>query len=103
MAKNADVRNLEPSSVNAHEQGGALPVVGAAPALAEDTAGIEPTGKAEKATAAKSEALVPWAQDKAKRGLEGMPQEGKLAYEWLPKALPPEGEREVEMLPREAE
>jgi hypothetical protein len=32
--------------------------MGAAPALAEDTAGIELAGKAEKATAAKSKALI---------------------------------------------
>ena len=54
MAENADVRLPEPSSVNAHERGGALPVVGAAPALAEDTAGVEPADEAKKAAAAKS-------------------------------------------------
>jgi hypothetical protein len=75
--------------------------VGAAPALAEGTAGIEPTGKAEKATTAKSEALVPWAQAKAKRGLEGMLREGELAYKWPPVMLPPEGEHEVETPPQE--
>lgn len=47
-----------PSSVNAHKRGGVLPVVGAVLALAEEIAGIQPTGKAEKAAAAKSEALV---------------------------------------------
>ena len=40
----ADARELEPSSVDAHERGGALPVVGAAPALAERTAGVGPAG-----------------------------------------------------------
>ena len=62
------MRNLRPSGVNAHERGGALPVVGTAPALVEGTAGFEPAGEAEKATAAKSEALVPWARDNAGRG-----------------------------------
>ena len=40
--------------------------MGAAPALAESTASIEPTGEAEGACAAKSEALGPWAKGKAK-------------------------------------
>ena len=66
---NATVYEVEASCVNAHGRGGTLPVVGAAPALAEETAGAEPAGEAEKAAAVKSEALVPWAQDKAERGL----------------------------------
>jgi hypothetical protein len=99
MAENMDVRLSEPSSINAHEQGGALPVVSTASALAKGTTGIKPTGKAEKATTAKSEALVPWAQAKAKCRLEGMPQEGKLVYKWPPMMLLLEGEHEVKMLP----
>jgi hypothetical protein len=59
VPENVEAREVEPSSVNAHKRGGVLPVVGAAPALAEGTAGVEPAGEAEKATAAKSEALVP--------------------------------------------
>ncbi len=72
-----EARKVEPSDVDAHEQGGALPVVGAAPALAEGTAGVEPAGEAEKATAAKPEALVPWAQGMAEREVEMLPGEGK--------------------------
>ena len=41
MAENADVRLPEPSSVDTHEREGALP------ALAKDTAGVGPAGKAE--------------------------------------------------------
>jgi len=72
-----EARKVEPSGVDAHERGGALPVVGAAPALAEGTAGVEPAGEAEKATAAKPEALVPWAQGMAEREVEMLPGEGK--------------------------
>ena len=60
-----DVEEVEPSGVDAHKRGGALLLVGATPALAEGTAGVEPAGEAEKAVAAKPEALVPRAQDKA--------------------------------------
>ena len=66
LAKNTDVRLPKPLSINMHERGGALPVMGAAPALAKDTAGVEPASKAKKAIAAKSEVLVPWAQCKAR-------------------------------------
>jgi hypothetical protein len=48
-----------------------LLVIGATPALAKGTAGIEPAGEAELAIAAKSEVLVLWAQDKTKCRLEG--------------------------------
>ena len=41
-----------------------MPVAGAAPALAEGTAGIRPTGEAETASTARPEALVPWVKDK---------------------------------------
>ena len=58
--------DVESSNVNAHEPWGVLLVVGTAPALAEDTPGVEPAGKAERATAARSEALAPWTQGKAK-------------------------------------
>ena len=56
--------------------------MGAAPALAKGTAGVELAGEAERATATKPEALVPWANDKAVRGREMVPQE-----------MPTEGER----------
>jgi len=110
---NADARELEPSSVDAYERVGALPVVGAAPALAEGTAGVEPAGEAERAMAAKSEALAPWTQGETRheietpsrgegeraealpqgeRMLEAPPQKGSRK----PEALLPEGERELD-------
>ena len=68
MAENADAGEVEPSGVDTHERGGALLVVGTAPTLAEGTAGVEPTGEAERATAAKSEALAPRTQGEARWG-----------------------------------
>ena len=58
-AANADMDASEakPLGVDTHERGGALPVVGAVPAPAEGTAGIELAGGAEIATTAKPEAL----------------------------------------------
>jgi len=71
----AGVAADEPLGVDTHEQGGV------APDLCEGTAGAEPAGKAENATAAKSEALVPWAKGEAKREvdapLQGSPNGGK--------------------------
>src|SRR6267378_632895 len=49
----ADAGRVEPSRVDAHERGGVLPVTGAAPVLAEETAGVKPAGEAERAAAAK--------------------------------------------------
>jgi len=110
-----DVREVEPSGIDAHEQGGALLVAGIALALAEGTAGIEPAGKAKKAITARPKALVPWVQDKAKRGCEvnkpphkALLQKGKRNAEALsckhkpkhPKALLPGGERECSMMPQ---
>jgi uncharacterized protein YcaQ len=75
-----------------------------APALAEGTASIEPAGKAEKATAAKSKVLVPWAQENAGCGWEvEMPSwEAKrelkalLQDSWCKqKVLPQKGKRKV--------
>ena len=90
MAENADVSFPEPSSVDTHKRGGALPVVGTAPALAKDTAGAEPASEAEKAITARPEALISKAQDKAVRGheVETPPQEGKRTHELPPEALP---------------
>ena len=62
--------------------------MGAAPALAEGTAGVELAGEAEIATAAKLEALVPWAQGEARLEVETPPQEGRRK----PEALPLSGE-----------
>ena len=114
MIENADVRLPEHSSVDAHERGGALPVVGAAPALAEGTADVEPAGEAEIATAARPEALVPWAQGDAKLEVETPLQEGRRKPEALPRkggqtheppleALPPEGRCNLEAPPQERE
>ena len=49
VAEKVDAGGVEPSGVDIHERGGALPVVGAAPALAERTAGVEPAGETERA------------------------------------------------------
>jgi hypothetical protein len=81
-------------------KGVVLPVIGAAPALAKDTTGIELAGKAEKATTAKSKALISIAQNKAvceyevkmplqegKQGDTPLPQKGKPIYEPPPEAL----------------
>ena len=69
--------------------------MGAAPALAEDTAGVEPTSKAEKAVAAKSEALVPRVQGKAGCEVETPPREAKQELE----ALPQDGMHRPKLLP----
>jgi hypothetical protein len=45
----------------------------AAPAPTEGTASIELAGETEEATTAKPEALEPWAESKAWRGLETPP------------------------------
>jgi len=82
VAENADAEEVEPSSVDEHERGEALPVVGAAPALAERTAGVEPAGEAERAAAAKSEALAPWTQGETKarsRDAAGRPSRSRRA------------------------
>jgi len=47
-------------------QGEVLVVRGAAPALAEGTASIEPTSKAERASTAKPKALAPLMQGQAR-------------------------------------
>ena len=83
-----DTEGVERVDIDAHEQGGTLPVVGAASALAEGTAGVGPAGEAETATTAEPEALVLWAQDKAAREVETPPQEGEGELD----AVPPQGE-----------
>ena len=55
--------------------------MGHAPALAEGTSGVEPAGEAERATAAKFEALVSWAQGVTRHDIERLPHEGKHAHE----------------------
>ena len=52
-----DAREAGPSGIGTHERGEAPPVVSAALAMAEGAASVESAGGAEKATAAKSEAL----------------------------------------------
>ena len=54
---NTDAREVEPLSIHADEQGGAQLVIGATPAPAEGTAGVELVGGAKRATTAKPEAL----------------------------------------------
>jgi len=82
----------------------ALPVVGAAPALAVSTASIELTGKAEGAITIKTKVLVPWAQDVAMREVEKLPQKaGSKVNEPPPEALPQKGERNPEALSQKRE
>lgn len=52
VAENAGVGPVEYVEADAHGQGGALLVAGTVLTLAEGTAGIEPAGRAERATAA---------------------------------------------------
>jgi len=56
---NTDADAVESAGVDTHEVGGALPVAGAIPGLAKGTASIELASGAEKAAAAKPEALEP--------------------------------------------
>jgi hypothetical protein len=116
------------ASTRTNEGGGAATGRATAPTLAEGTAGVEPTGKAEKATAAKSEALVPWAQEnagcgwevetssrEAERELNAPPQDGpckqkalpqkgeRKVYEPPPNAMPPEGGCKPEAAPQKHE
>jgi len=114
---NTDARKVDPRAFTRTNEGErcrswalhqALPVVGAAPGLAEGTAGIEPAGEAERAAAAKSEALAPWTQGETRPEVERLPREGKRVHEPLPEAPPRKREREVdkpqpEALPRERE
>jgi len=72
---NSDAREVELSGVDTQERRRVLLVVDTTPAVTESTASIEPAGKAERATAAKSEALVPWVQDGVRRGREMVPQD----------------------------
>lgn len=101
MAKNVDARLPEPSSIDANEQGGALPVVGAAPALAKDTASAEPASEAEKAIAARPEALMSKAQDKAAcTPPKALPQKGKCKPEVFPRRGEHTNEPPLDALPR---
>lgn len=45
---NPDLRKAQLSSVDAHERREAMPIVGTAPAMAEDTAGVELASEAER-------------------------------------------------------
>ena len=104
---NADANEAEPPGFDAYEQGGALPVAGTTPALAEGITGIEPASEAEKAIVARPEALVPWAQDKARHGHEvdaqphkALPQKGKRNTEALPQEVQQGDKGALETLPR---
>ena len=66
-----DAREVGPSGVDTHKRGEAPPVVSAALAMAEGTAGVESAGGAEKAIAAKSEALESGAYGEAGSRREG--------------------------------
>ena len=99
-AENVNAGEVEPSSANTYRRGEALPVACTVPALAKDTAGVEPAGEAEKAAAANFEALIPLAQDKTVRGreVETPPQEGKRTRNPRPEPPPRKGKREVDAL-----
>ena len=93
MAVDADTKEVEPSGVDEYERRGALSIVCAAPALAEGTAGVEPAGEAERAMAAKPEALASWVRGETRREVERLPmheppQKGRRKLE----ALPPKGD-----------
>jgi len=94
-----DVKKFEPSGADVHERGGAPLLAGAAPAPTESTISVKPAGEAEKAIAAKPEASVPWAQDKAGREVETPAREG----EGGPDTLPLQGERMVKATPPQGE
>jgi len=112
--KKADAGGVEPLGIDVDEQGGVSSLMGAAPALAEGTAGVGPGGKAETATTAEPEVLAPRAQDKVGRGhevdappQEALPQKGECNTEALSRKRklerrPHSGERKSVRLPREA-
>jgi hypothetical protein len=64
--------------------------MGAAPALAKDTACAEPTGKAKEAAAIRPKVLMSWAKDKAmcRCEVKMLLQEGKHMHKLPPEALP---------------
>ena len=97
-----EARKVEPSGVDAHERGGGAAGCRRCPVLAEETAGVEPTGAAERAAAAKSEALAPWTQGETRRELETLPREGKGVHEPPLEAPPRKREREVDKPKHEA-
>ena len=65
IVANVDAMDVEPRALTRMNEGGMLPVARATPALAEGTDGVEPAGEAERANAAKPEALAPWTQGEA--------------------------------------
>jgi hypothetical protein len=64
---------VERAVIDAHKPGGASLDAKAAPCSTEGTASIELAGGTEEATTAKPEALEPWAESEAWRGLETPP------------------------------
>ena len=75
--------------------------MGSAPALAESTAGVEPAGEAERATAAKSDALVPRTQGESRGEVETLWEGKREAGEPPPQASPRKAGRMLEELPQE--
>jgi len=94
---NTNTREGEPLSIHAYERGEAQLVVGAAPALAEDTAGVELVGGAERAATAKPEALGPGVYGEAGRAHETPPQGQARREVKIPLW---EGEQELDVLLR---
>jgi len=97
---NTDVREGKPLGIHIYERGGVQLVVGAAPALAEGTGGVELVGGAERATTAKPEALGPGAYGEAGCGHE-TPLQGEAGHE-IEMPLQ-EGEQELDALLRKDE
>jgi hypothetical protein len=82
------------SGIDMHEWGEVLLVVGVAQALAKGTAGVEHAGEAERAAAAKSEALAPWTQGETGYKIKTLRDGKREADEPPQEALPRECEYE---------
>jgi hypothetical protein len=81
-----DARKVETSSVDMRERKEALPVMDAAPFMAKGAASVKPAGGAEKATAARPEALEPEAHDEVgtpSRDFQGNTYRRRLSDEHL--------------------
>jgi hypothetical protein len=70
---NVEARELKSLSINIHERGRALPVMGITPALVEGAACVKLTGEAERAMATKPERLAPWVQGVSRCKLKALP------------------------------
>ena len=69
-------RKSNPRALTRTNEGRALPVMGATPSMAEGTAGVESAGRAEKASAARPEALELRAMAGQRAGAKGRGRDG---------------------------